>query len=229
LNLSSVMATPEWPIEVSREVEQLRADLSVIHSRWRWFDRLFYKQPEEARLEASFAPEFFAGVLRSLADNLITDLARFTDVDKGGRQQNVNLSRVIQTILGRDRTVRAQETIAPVWSKIKAYRDKVHHHRDREVFVGGKSVAGILVGELRQMINAVTTLMCEVDAVFDGQVVRYDDPIELGNVALIYRALKAYETCAQLNDRRLCGLSIDFEFLNEIFPDHERRTDGIDE
>jgi hypothetical protein len=201
---------PEPLDENGRLITQLRNDLADIHYRWKSVLELYKGDAEQLRLAQTYGNDFFAVIQEAQADDLILALARFTDVDKDGEFQTVNLAKAIQRFLPKGCFGTAKARLGLVWSKIKNRRDKILAHRDYGLLVAktAQPLEGITYKEVRGFIDEVTAIMREIDKAFEDTYIAYDDPIRHGSWKIIFEALADAEHLTRLQQRAESGLQI---------------------
>jgi hypothetical protein len=171
-------------------------DLAILQLTWSEFVVAFGTSEARVDLMNRSAKGFFGLTQDAIWNDVILRICRFTDPEKVSGRETLSLRYLLQLLTDyhfRMEILSLIETAREKSKPVRDWRDRLLAHRDRHLALklpGVKPLEATTVQITSEAIDAITTVMSEVERRFCGECTRFDFISHLGDVEALLRVLR---------------------------------------
>jgi hypothetical protein len=172
----------KMPASVHEVFSRLEDDLIWLRTKWTLFRVVYTEDPNRVPLLNRFAGEFLGIAQRVFVDDVILSLGRLLDKTRG--RDNLSLKQLVDRIRGSGSPKLADDldallkSVQPQIDSLVKHRHKRLAHRDLNVAIGVRSLPGITIKNIDDVLGAVTRMFAGVLMEYD-QVEASFDPLDV--------------------------------------------------
>jgi hypothetical protein len=179
---------PTFPAPLRNIFEALWQEVANLHAQWELYIDLF-GDPEKIPILNDTVPAVFQLIEENLRANLSVSIGRITDPPQTGRNDNLSLSRLVQSLSnhGDDSFVTGinyqLDAIMDGAKSMRTHRNKRFAHNDLATSINyhKNPLPGISQPQITELLRLIANLMNSIQMNFENGTTSYDRGIQRGN------------------------------------------------